>query len=40
MQGELNGWDDESVTILIGSEKEMVQIPKKSIAQIVPVIKF
>lgn len=40
MEGELSSWNDESVTIIIGPENMMVQVPKKSIAQIVPVIKF
>ncbi len=40
LEGELNGWNEDSVTVIIGPEKTMVQIPKKSIAQIVPVIKF
>lgn len=40
LTGVLKAWDETSVTILIGPEEQNVKIPRKIIAQIVPVINF
>lgn len=40
LSGVLNSWDEESVTLLIGPEDGLLNVPRKIIAQIVPVIKF
>lgn len=40
INGELHSWDEESVTLVVGPEDELIKVPKKIIAQIVPVIKF
>lgn len=40
MEALLHSWDAETVTVEIGPENQLVRIPRKSIAQIVPVIKF
>lgn len=40
LTGMLKAWDETSVTILIGPEEQNVKIPRKIIAQIVPVINF
>jgi len=40
LTGILHSWDEESVTITSNMEEQLIKIPKKIIAQIVPVINF
>lgn len=40
LTGILHSWDNETVTITSGMESQLIKIPKKIIAQIVPVINF
>ena len=40
MTGQLHSWDENSVTLEIGPNNVQVIIPRKIIAQIVPVIDF
>jgi len=39
-EGWLKGWDEENVAVLFDTEHGIILIPRKKIAQIVPVIKF
>lgn len=40
MTGILYDWSEDSITITSGMEEQLITIPRKTIAQIVPVINF
>jgi len=40
MTGILVSWDEKSITITANMESQLVSVPKKIIAQVVPVINF